>query len=126
MCVDTSVPGRARERLVVLIGNVFSRLWVSVALGESIVDDVDDILLLAMANEKVVWLHVPVDEVVIVEELQSLDHLVRYHQRRLYCEFAFAVVEQVLQRGAEQVHDHCVVVSLDAEPVDLRDASYKK
>jgi len=32
-----------------------------------------------MADQEIIWLHVSVDEVVIVQELKSLDHLVSYH-----------------------------------------------
>jgi hypothetical protein len=105
---------------------VFSGLWVSVALGEPEVDDVDNVLLFAVTDEEVVGLHVSVDEVVIMQEFKALDHLVCDHEGGLDCEFTFAVVEQIFQTWAQQVHHHCVVVALHAEPVDARDPSYLK
>jgi hypothetical protein len=48
--VQTGVPGRACERLVVFEGDVAPSLGVLVALGEAEVDDVDDVLVLARAN----------------------------------------------------------------------------
>lgn len=95
MGIDTGIPGRAGERLVVLVGNVFTRFGVSVPLGQPIIDNVYDVLFLAVADQEVVWLHVAVDEVVIMQELQPLDHLVCDHQRRLDCEFPLAVVEKI-------------------------------
>ena len=122
MSVDTRIPRSACEGLVVFVGDVLARLGISIALGQAEVDDVDDVLLLAMANEEVVRLHVAMNKVVIVQELQSLDHLVSYHERGFDGELALAEVERILQTRSQQVHDHRVVVSLDAEPVYARDA----
>lgn len=44
------------------------------------------------------------------------------HEDSFEGELALAVVEEVLETGAEQVDDHDVVVALDAEPVHIRDA----
>ena len=122
MSVDTRIPRSACEGLVVFVGDVLARLGIPIALGQAEVDDVDDVLLLAMANEEVVRLHVAMNKVVIVQELQSLDHLVSYHERGFDGELALAEVERILQTRSQQVHDHRVVVSLDAEPVYARDA----
>ena len=122
MSIDTCVPRSACKGLVIFVGDVLARLGVSVALSQAEVDHVDDVLLLAMANEEVVRLHVAMNKVVIVQELQSLDHLVSYHERCFHCELPLAEVEGILQTRSEQVHDHRVVISLDAEPVYARDA----
>lgn len=76
-----------------------------------------------MSNQEVIRFHVPVDEVVVVQELQSLDHLVRDHQRRLNREFTLAKIEGVFQTWTQEVHDHGVVVSFDTKPVDCWDSS---
>ena len=39
----------------------------------------DDVLLFAKTDEKVVRLHISVDELVVVKELKPLDKLVGYH-----------------------------------------------
>ena len=122
MSVDTRVPRSARKRLVVFVGDVLASLGVTVALRQAEVNDVDDVLLLAMANEEVVRLHVAVNKVVIVQELEALNHLVSDHERRFDGELPLAEVEGVLQTRPQKVHDHRVVVSLDAEPVYARDA----
>ena len=96
--------------------------WISISLRETKINNVNDILLFAVSNEEVIGFHVPVNEVIIVQEFKSLDHLVRDHQRRLNCEFALAEVECIFQTRTKQVHDHGVVVALDSEPVNCRNA----
>ena len=104
---------------------MLSRLGVAISFGEAKVDHVNNILLLAVADEEIIGLHIPMDEMIIMEELEPLDHLVGQHESRLDRELALAVVEQVLETGSEQVHDHRIVVSFHAKPVNSRDASYK-
>ena len=55
----------------------------------------------------------------------SAYHLVGKHEHRFERELALAVVEEVLERGAEEVNHHYVVISLDAEPVDVGDADWQ-
>mmetsp|Transcript_17046 Transcript_17046/g.26332 ORF Transcript_17046/g.26332 Transcript_17046/m.26332 type:complete len:339 (-) Transcript_17046:210-1226(-) len=120
--VDTCVASSTGERLVILVGDVLSGLGISVALSQPEVDDVDNVLLLAVADEEVVGLHIAVDKVVIVQKLEPLNHLVSKHQGGLNSELALAVVEQILETRPEEVHDHGVVVALYAEPVDGRNS----
>ena len=49
-------------------------------------------------------------------------HLVSQQQHRLEAELAGAEVEQVLQAGPQQLHDHDVVVALGPAPLDGRDS----
>lgn len=51
-------------------------------------------------------------------------HLIREHEDCLECEFAFAVVEEVLETGSEQVNDHNIVITLDTEPMNIWNADY--
>ena len=117
MCIDTGIARRTRQRLVVLVGNVLTSLGITVTLREAEVDDVNDILLLAVANKEVVRLHVAMNEMVVMKELEALDHLIRNHKSCLDSEFALAEVESIFETGTQQVHDHGVVVALDAKPV---------
>jgi hypothetical protein len=57
-----------------------------------------------------------------VDVLQTGDHLVGEHEDSLEGEFAVADVEEVLEGGSEEVHDHNVVVALHAVEVDVGDA----
>lgn len=50
MCVDTGIARRTSQRLVVLVGNVLTRLGVTITLRETEVNHVNDVLLLAVAN----------------------------------------------------------------------------
>ena len=64
-------------------------------------------------------------EVVVVEELDPLEELVSQHQHRLQAELSLALGEEVLETLPQQVHHHCVVISLDAEPVHSWDTDFK-
>ena len=102
---------------------MFTCFWITISLSEAEIDNVNDILFFAVPNKEVIRFHVPVNEMVIVQELESLDHLVCDHERGLDCEFALAEIESVFETGTEEIHDHCVVVALDSKPVDSRNAS---
>jgi len=47
--------------------------------------------------------------------------LICEHEHSFQREFTLAVVKQVFKGWAQQVNDHDVVVTLDTEPVDVRD-----
>ena len=69
--VDGGVASGAGEAFAVLVGDVLV-LLVDVALGESVVDDVDRALVRLDADEEVVGLDVAVQEVAVVEVLDAL------------------------------------------------------
>ena len=54
--------------------------------------------------------------------LDSADHLICKHEDSLHGESPGAEVEEILETGAEQIHDEDVVVPLLAVPPDVRDA----
>lgn len=49
-------------------------------------------------------------------------HLVGQQQHRLEAELSGAEVEEVLETGPQQLHDHHIVVTLGPAPFDGRDA----
>lgn len=102
---------------------MLSCLGISVPFRQAEIDYVNNVLFLSMANEEIIRLHVSMNEVIVVQELKSLDHLVSNHKSSFYCEFALAEVEGVFQTRTEQVHDHGVIVALDTKPMDSRDSS---
>jgi hypothetical protein len=73
MRVDTHVPSGTRQRLAFPVGDVLLRLGVTVLLGHAKVDNVDDVGALGTgaANKEVVGLDVPVDEVLLMDRLDS-------------------------------------------------------
>lgn len=68
------------------VGNVFFGFRVDVLLGQSKVYDVNDVLLLIAlpANEEVLWLHIPVDEVLGMHILHPRD--LQNHEGNITCE----------------------------------------
>jgi hypothetical protein len=71
MSVDAHVTRGSRERLAFPIRNVLLCLGVAVLLGHAEVDNVDNVGALGAwtADEEVVGLDVPVDEVLLVDGL---------------------------------------------------------
>ena len=85
---------------------------------ETIYSQLVYVLFLSMSDQEVVWFHVSMDEMVIVQEFESLNHLVSDHERSFNREFSLAEVKSILQTGSQQVHYHRIVVSFHSEPVD--------
>mmetsp|Transcript_68073 Transcript_68073/g.134292 ORF Transcript_68073/g.134292 Transcript_68073/m.134292 type:complete len:292 (+) Transcript_68073:383-1258(+) len=81
--VNGGVAGSACETLVLTVGNMLLGPCVTVLLCQTKVDDVDNVRLLAGANKEVVRLDVPVNEVLRVEVLDSVEHLVSDHENSL-------------------------------------------
>mmetsp|Transcript_127973 Transcript_127973/g.272904 ORF Transcript_127973/g.272904 Transcript_127973/m.272904 type:complete len:273 (+) Transcript_127973:155-973(+) len=122
MRVDARVPGRACQVLVLPVRDVLLRLRVPVLLCKPKVDDVHLVRLLPQADQVIVGLDVPVNEILRVHVLHSVDHLVRQHEHRFQAELAITEAEQVLERRPQQVDDHDIVVTLHTVPVHVRDA----
>jgi len=62
------------------------------------------------------------NEMVVMEELKSLDHLVCNHERGFDSEFALAKIKGVLKTRTEQVHNHRVVIAFNSKPLDRGNA----
>ena len=71
--VDAGISCRPREVFVFLVGDVLVRSCVPVLLGESKVDGVDEVALLAETHEEVVGFDVSVDEVLRMDVLDATD-----------------------------------------------------
>jgi hypothetical protein len=96
MGIYTSVTCSACQRLVVLVWNVLTSFRVSIPFRETEIDHIHYVLLFTVADQKVVGLHVAMDEVVIVQKFKSLNHLVSEHHGSLDGELALAIVEEIL------------------------------
>ena len=103
---------------------MLARLGILVALAQTKVDQVDRALFVADAHQEIIWLHITMDEVVRVHELEAADHLLGQHAHGLQSELTTAVLEQIFERMAKKLHDHSLVVSFNTVPVDVRDALY--
>lgn len=73
MCINRHVSSCARKALVLPVRNVFFGFWVNVFFRKAKVYDVNDVLLLVSlpTDEKVLWLHVPIDEVFRMDILHA-------------------------------------------------------
>lgn len=119
--VDTGVTSGTGQVLVLTVRDVEVSLGVTVLLGQTKVNNIDLVSTLADAHEKVVGLDVTVDEGLGVDVLDAGDELVGQKEDGLQRKFAVAEVEEILERRAEEIEDHGVIVTLSAEPADEGD-----
>lgn len=128
MGVDTHVTSSARKRLAFAVGNVLLRLGVTVLLGHTEIDHVDDIRSLGVwpADEEVIGLDITVDQVLLVDGLDAGQHLLGDHDNRLEGESPVAVVEKILERWTEKIDHQDVVQTFLAKVVHIWDASCDK
>jgi len=122
MGIDRRVAGGAGEVLVLAVQDVMTRVRIAELLGQPEVDQEELIAVPTNAHEEVVRLNVAMDEALQMDVLQATDHLVDQHQHCLDGEVARAEVEQVLERGSQQVHDQGVEVLLLAVVTDTGEA----
>lgn len=73
MCVYGGVAGGAGQILVLTVGDVLVCTCVSVFLGQTEVDDVHQVALLAQAHQEVVRFYVSVDEILGVDVFNAAD-----------------------------------------------------
>lgn len=92
-------------------------LWVSEPLSQPEIDQVNLMLFLPESSEEIVWLHVSMYEVIVMQELNALYHLVCHHAHCLQRELPFAKREQVFKRRPKEVHYHTIIVSFYSEPM---------
>lgn len=120
MGIDRGISCGTGQVLVLSVGDVEMGLWVSILLGQTEIDDIDLIASLADAHQEVVWFDVTVNEGFGVDVLDSRDELISQQEDGLEREFSVAEVEQIFQRGAEEIKYHGVVITFCAEPSHKR------
>ena len=72
---------------------MLASLRVAEPLGQTEINNVYVVLLLADSNQEVVWLNITMEEVPRMDKLNSLEHLIGQHKYCFKGEFALAVVE---------------------------------
>lgn len=73
VCVNGGVAGRASQVLIFAIGDVLVCASIAVFLSQTKVNDVDQVAFLAQPHQKVVGLHISVDEVLGVDVFDPAD-----------------------------------------------------
>lgn len=92
---------------------------VTILFGQTEIDQEDFVTVATDAHEKVIWLDVAVNEVLVVNKLNATYHLIGEHKYCLHSKTARAKVEKIFERWSEQVHDQYVVVLLLAKPANV-------
>ena len=76
---------------------MLSSLRISKPFSEAEINHVQQMLFFVNAYQKVIRLHVSVQEMVVMQELYSLNHLVTQHQDSLEGELSLAESHEVFQ-----------------------------
>ena len=109
MRVQACVSRRASEVLSVSERDVLA-IRRLVALGEAEVDDVNCVFSLVIAaNQEIIRFDVSMDDSLLMDDLDSLDHLDGDVKASLEIKFSSALLEVVFETLAEEVHNHDVV-----------------
>ena len=99
-----------------------ARLWISESLSKAEIDHVD-VPWFLITDQEIVWLDVPMEVIALVNMLDSLKALNCDHDNGFEAEFFMAhLLEEVLKRVSETLHNHNVVVSFNDGTFELRNA----
>ena len=83
MRVQTGVPGRPRQTLIISERYMLIGPRVFVPLGQAVVDDVHVVLSLSDTNQVVVWLDISMNKSARVNVLDPLNELICQHEHRV-------------------------------------------
>lgn len=100
-------------------------LRILIALGQAKVNHIQFVAIPADAHQKVIWLHVAVYKTMLMHALEAHQQLIGQHEDCLQREVALAQVEQILQRGAQQLHDQRIEALLAAVVQECRQSSMR-
>jgi len=110
MGVDGSIPGSSSEIFSFSVGNVFA-VSLNVSLGQSEVKKENFVASFVVAHAEIIRFDVSVDEVPVMNVLNSGDHLIHQHEDSLQGKLSESIFEKWLKGGAHQIHHQDVVVS---------------
>ncbi len=110
MSIDGGVPGGSCQVLSLSVRNVLP-ISLDVSLGKSEVEDEDLVAGLVQTDAEVIGLDIPVDEVPVVDVLDSLDHLIDENEDALEGELPEGLVEEGFEGGSHQVHNQDIVIA---------------
>ena len=71
MCINTSISCGPSEVFVFPVWYVLMRPSISVLLGQTKVDNIDEVSFLAKAHQEIIWLHIAMNEIFAVDVFYS-------------------------------------------------------
>lgn len=118
--VDGRITRSTGEGSSFTLRNVLKSTRVAVTLGKTEINAVDEVAVSSSTvSDKVSRLDISVNQVARVHQLDTLQKLVCHHQDSLERKATSTLVELILQRGTQEVHDHQVVRVLGSKVVNL-------
>lgn len=124
VCVDGHVPGGPAQALLLTIRDVLPGHLVDVILCHPKVHNVNGPVI-SGPHKEIVRLDVPVDHSLVVDRLNPADHLDSHQADGPDGELAAALVKDLLETRAQQLHHQAIKATLLAKVVDRRDSRYQ-
>ena len=87
--------------------------------GQTIVDEEEFITVSSNSHEEIIWFNVSMNEILVVQEFDSSDHLIGEHEHGFHGESSWTKVEQIFQRWTQEVHDQNVIVPFGTIPSNV-------
>ena len=122
MCIQTTISWSTDHSEFFLRFSVQTCLWILKSFGEPEINDKNYILFLALANKKVLWLDITVNEVFLVHAFNPSDHLDSDMADGFGTELISAELEQLANSWTEDVHNQDIEFSFYSKPMHLWNA----
>src|SRR4051812_35821697 len=99
MGIDRHVPCCTRQTLSLSVWDMLLGLRISVLLGHTKVNYMDDIsrFRARSTDQKVVWLDISINQVFLMDRLYSRQHLLCHHHHGLDRKPSVTVIEEILK-----------------------------
>jgi hypothetical protein len=121
--VKRGIAGGAGELFTFFVRNVPACVRIFVPFGKAEVDHVNNVLLLANADQEVVRLDVAVQKSLLVDIFDALEHLNRNHQHSLQAELSVTELKQVFERRPKEIHHEHVIFLVRTVVVHTRNSA---
>jgi hypothetical protein len=84
---------------------------LDVSLGQSEVQDENFVTCFIQSDAEVIWFDISVNEMSVMDVLDSGDHLINQHKHGFEREFSESLVEKRFKGWAHQIHHKNIVVT---------------
>lgn len=78
------------------------------------------------AEEEVVRLYIPMDDVLLVQEFDAFQHLIPDHQGTFQRHYFVVVDEDIFHTRSQQVHQHDIILPFGGHSMDFGQANSRR
>ena len=104
MSIDRRISSSAHKSSALAIGNMLVAAPIPILPTEPEIYKMQNVRSFVKTHQQILGLKVPIENISIVDCLDSLNHLVSQHEHRFQRKLLFADHEQVLESGAKEIN----------------------